>query len=173
MSTFKSMAEFYERYGSEEPNYSAPLKTCAKLIKVDAKRRFDLEQDPDGKKWKAHALATLMQRDKKTLKRSAKARKKVREGKGLSHKILQDDGALRRSVASNGPGHIEEVTPTMLVIGTSDPIAGVHQAGTNKAGKSRKVKIPQRRIIGFGKKLLSEIQQVFVLYRKRRMEGVG
>lgn len=47
--------------------------------------------------------------------------------------ILVREGHLRESLTAAGaPGHVEEITPTSLVVGTRNPTAAMHQWGTRR-----------------------------------------
>ena len=79
------------------------LKRCAVLIHADTKRNFHASHDPNGVPW---------------------AGLKHREGRPL-----RDKGILMASATAQGPGHIEFITDTMLVIGTNLDYAAIHQYG--------------------------------------------
>lgn len=167
MSNFLSMADYYHKQSGEK-DFREPLRSANTYIKADVKRRFASEQAPDGTKWAAHSAKTIAQRDRRTLKKSSKARKKVRSGGDLVHKLLQDTGALRQSFQTNNPDHVEQLSMTRLLTGSQQPLAAIHQNGTTRAGRNHKVTIPARPMLGLANPQAQAINEIFGLWWERR-----
>ena len=91
-------------------DWTRPLKVTAGLIKSDAARNFDRGIGPDGRPWSGLSSITLG----------------ARRGGSLP---LLDTGILRSSVTGGGKGHVEELTPRSLVIGSNLDYASTHQQG--------------------------------------------
>jgi phage virion morphogenesis protein len=72
---------------------------------------FEHEKSPDGINWKALSPSTIRQKNKKH--------------SGGNHKILQDKGKLRNSIAFHATNSFTEIT-------TDTEYAGFHQFGTSK-----------------------------------------
>jgi phage gpG-like protein len=96
------------------------------LIAEDMADKVDEQFDEGQGNWAPLAPATVAQ--------------KAREG--LDPRILHATVSMRRSFADEGhPDHVEHVTDSELLFGSSDPKAPLHQAGTSR--------MPARRILDF------------------------
>lgn len=60
---------------------------------------------------------------------------------------LRDTGRLVASISAGRAGHVTEVTPNSVFVGTNVEYAAIHQFG-GKAGRNRKVEIPARPFFG-------------------------
>lgn len=60
---------------------------------------------------------------------------------------LRDTGRLVASISAGGAGHVSEVTPHSVFVGTNVEYAAIHQFG-GRAGRNRKVEIPARPFFG-------------------------
>lgn len=87
--------------------------------------RFEREQDPQGRKWRPLAPATLKSR---------------RRGRGSRVAILQDSGRLRQSIT-------HKATARRARVGSNLVYAAIHQFG-GQAGRGRKVSVPARPYLG-------------------------
>lgn len=73
---------------------------------------------------------------------------------------------------------VDERWPNRIRMGTSLPYAGVHQAGTDRAGRSHNVHIPQRRILDFTDEDRRDVQRIFMagiatMYRRAGFKVLG
>lgn len=120
--TFTPMLEWIEgRLVHIAPAYDALYTTFRKI----EQKRFDAE----GPGWAPLAESTVVKR-------------------GSSHPILNETGNMRRSLTTKGaPNAVVEPLPDGLFMGTKDPLAAVHQKGTDKAGRDHTTKIPARPVV--------------------------
>lgn len=114
----------------DAPQCHDALQQWATEAKDELGQWMDQEQAPDGA---AHA----------PLAASTVARK------GFS-RILYEYGDLRESVAGTGDGHIEEVGPASVVLGTEHQKKGKPVAGFLQGGTSR---MPARPFVGATEKM--------------------
>jgi len=82
---------------------------------------------------------------------------------GPGSKLLRDTGLLMTSVTASGAGHIEEQAPQRFVFGTNLHYAGYHQFGTRR--------IPRRQFLGFGPKLLQDIDAAIGEFVEKKLAG--
>jgi phage virion morphogenesis protein len=115
------------------------LKDIAKHeIQAAQKRIRTRKVDPDGKKWKPHAYATIVQR--------------AREG-NLGRGLLYKSGLLARSFWSR-------ITKNKLTIRNRAPYAGYLQTGTRH--------MPARPYLGWGRKARDKAERFVVDYLRKR-----
>lgn len=62
---------------------------------------------------------------------------------GQDQRILHAEGDLRASLTRRGGDHLEEVTDSSLVFGTTDPKAKFHQFGTSTMPRRRPVELTE------------------------------
>lgn len=139
------------------PIYDALYSVFRKI----EQRRFDKE----GPGWAELAESTVAGRE--------------RLGIGGSHPILNRKGVtyrgrrggqLRTSLTTKGAkGAIVEPIPDGLFMGTSDPLAAVHQKGTSRAGRDHNVVIPARPLVDMTEADAEEFSEVVARY----MFGIG
>ena len=108
------------------------------------RERFNKEQSPEGQKWKPLAQSTIR-------------RRKKRHKRG-NMKILQDTGALRRSIAY-------EAGSNSVKVGSVLEYARTHQFGRGK--------IPARPFLGVTEGEKKHIVSMFRQYIKRHILGGG
>ena len=98
-----------------------PLQACAVAVKADVRENFDQSHDPDGNPWPGLKFP------------------RVRGGT----KPLMDRGILAASFSGSGQGHIEDVQPFQLTVGTNLDYASIHQTGgTIKPVRGKYLAIP-------------------------------
>ena len=93
-------------------------------LEAATERNFDDEGARIGAKWKPSRRAL--------------------EQKGQT---LRDTGRLVASISAGGAGHVSEVTPQSVFVGTNVEYAAIHQFG-GRAGRNRKVEMPARPFFG-------------------------
>lgn len=88
---------------------SGGFKQIAEMVKAEIREHFERQEGPDGAAWPPLAHP--------------------RKG-GRGGGPLVDSGSLLRSLIDQGhPQHVEEITPDSLTIGTTNPLAPVHDEG--------------------------------------------
>lgn len=92
-----------------QPDLSEALQEIAGVLSEDIREGFETETDPGGSPWTQWVFRQLGVPDSKP--------------------TLVSSGRLKASVQSGGPDHIEQITGTSLVYGTSVPYAATHQEG--------------------------------------------
>lgn len=102
----------------ERGSLEVPFKRCAVLINADVRRNFHEGHDPNGVPWLPL---------------------KHRQGKPL-----RDHGLLMASATAQGPGHVELITDTMLVVGTNLDYAAVHNYGATIHKQEQRRPYPQK-----------------------------
>jgi len=122
----KSMAGMLKR----SKNSKIAYKNISTRMHAATDRRFKNSVDPQGKAWQGLEQITIDQR-----------RKGKRKG---SPRPLLDTGALRNSI-------IDASTRTFAMVFTKKIYAQIHNSG-GKAGRGRKVTIPQRQFMGISNK---------------------
>lgn len=130
----KSMSGILKRSRSSRPAYSQ----IATRMEAATVRRFNTTSAPNGKSWKPLAESTIRQR---------------REG---SAKPLNDTGTLRSSIQSLGMRR-------RAIAFSSLNYARIHNKG-GKAGKGRKVTIPQRQFLGLSAKEIKRYNRLLQTY---------
>jgi phage gpG-like protein len=143
-TTFDQLARHLTELGGKVAalSFERPLKTAAVYLASQSKECFDQSRDPSGVAWLP-------------LKSPS-----ARRG-GPRSKPLRDTGLLMASVAARGAGHVEEVTRTSLVVGTSIDYASYHQLGTSS--------IPARPFLGITAKIEDRIARIILDYVKREL----
>jgi phage virion morphogenesis protein len=117
------------------------MRAIGKELEAATERNFDDEGARIGAKWKPSQRA--LRQGVFTPANSATGRRaSYRRGE-----TLRDTGRLASSIQSGQPGHIADVTPHSVFIGTNVEYAGIHQFG-GMAGRNRKVEIPARPFFG-------------------------
>jgi phage virion morphogenesis protein len=153
---FKELvSEYLDKFGKPHP----ALKSSGEyLIKV-TQDRFSGEHDPDGKPWKPLSPATLfgayMAKGRRVFTKKGSATKGFQRYT-MARKILTVSSRLRSSITYETAGNY-------LVIGTSTIYAAIHQFG-GKAGRGRKVLIPQRAFLGVNEQDLAEFSRIMEDY---------
>ncbi len=98
-------------------SWKVPLKRCRVAVLADVRKNFAEGHDPDGNPWLP-------------LKHP-----RARTGGGGEDKPLRDRGPLLASlVGQSAEGHVEELTDTLLELGTNLPYAHTHQQGSTIKG---------------------------------------
>lgn len=121
---------------------TAPLMRDISLgLVLSTQRRFELEQSPEGKKWKPFSPVTLYMRagGRKGFTKSGKVRKAA-ERKMNSAKLLRRTGRLFQSITA-------QHSATVAMAGTNVIYAAIHNFG-GPAGRGKKVEIPARPYFG-------------------------
>ena len=72
---------------------------------------------------------------------------------------LRDTGRLVASISAGGAGHVSEVTPQSVFVGTNVEYAAIHQFG-GRAGRNRKVEIPDRPFFGLNQQDEQDIAEL-------------
>lgn len=123
---------------------TAPLMQDISLsLLVSTHRRFELEQDPEGKKWRLFSAVTLRERAggrKAFFKSNRYKARKGTEAKMASAKLLRASNRLFQSITAAN-------TATEAQVGTNVVYAAIHNFGGD-AGRNKKVKIPARQYLG-------------------------
>lgn len=109
------------------------MDTIGETLKSSTQQRFKEGVDPDGKKWKP-------------------SQRVIKQGGQTLLKSVS--GGLRDSVSY-------EATPQMVVVGSNKIYARIHQLG-GKAGRGRKVTIPERPYLGINNEDRAEIKALMV-----------
>ena len=136
----------------------ALLEACGEALVSGTLKRFEDEEDPEGKKWEPSARAwergighAARKATKKRKGRRAKA------GSGNFGKTLTDTERLRKSIDSAVAGDTVLVGAKTVKLGSNTAYAHIHQMG-GQAGRGRKVKIPARPYLGVSKDDWEEIE---------------
>ncbi len=119
-------------------------KDVADLLLSRTLRRFDREEDPDGRHWVPHSKETVRKR-------------------GPGAKILNETGELRNSIRrirGNAAGTVYTITGAGSRLGVEDPQIA-RRAAANQYGT---LHIPQRRFLGIGR---LDVKAVDSLMRRR------
>jgi phage gpG-like protein len=105
------LAGYFTRNGQalSSLSFEVPFRQSRQLIVHDIEENFRQSHGPDGTPWPALAHP--------------------RANSQGSDKPLLDKGFLMASAVGPGTGHIEEMTGSRLIIGSSLPQAGIHQRG--------------------------------------------
>ncbi|MBS4046184.1 MAG: phage virion morphogenesis protein [Alphaproteobacteria bacterium] len=123
---------------------TAPLMRDISLsLLVSTHRRFELEQDPERKKWRLFSAVTLRERAggrKAFFKNNRYKARKGTEAKMASAKLLRASNRLFQSITA-------EHTATTAQVGTNVIYAAIHNFG-GQAGRNKKVTIPARQYLG-------------------------
>jgi len=122
-------------------NLRPAMKAIGERLLLTTEERFTAEEDPDGNPWQPLASRTILASLGKGNfhgKRGKVTSRAMRNAKG--RKILTRSHQLRRSLTYRaGADFVEE--------GTNKIYGAIHQLG-GKAGRGRKVEIPQRAYLG-------------------------
>lgn len=111
--TLGQLAAFLDRRAEDlaRIDFTEPLKQAAQALRSDVLENFQGGHAPDGAPW-------------------APVRHARAHGRGDSSQPLHDRGLLSASVTSpTEKGHIERITDTSLVMGTTFDYAAIHQFG--------------------------------------------
>jgi phage virion morphogenesis protein len=129
-----------ERAGKD----TAPLmKDISLSLLVSTHRRFELERDPEGKKWRLFSAVTLRMRAggrKAFFKNDKYKARKGTEAKMASAKLLRASGRLFQSITAAN-------TATSATVGSNVIYSRIHNLG-GQAGRNKKVTIPARQYLG-------------------------
>ena len=131
----------------DHPDLGNLWKQVAVALSADAKRRFVEGNAPDGTPWQPLARPRGRKRDRKK-----------RKGQGAD-KPLRDTGLLMASLTASGvgaPQHVERVTESGMIFGTSVPYASFHQHGTSR--------IPARPFLGISPRLQTALRRLITDY---------
>jgi phage gpG-like protein len=115
------------------PNLGQTWPAVGLYLQSQAQLNFVGGHDPDGGVW-------------------APLRHPSRRRGGPSAKPLRDTDVLMGSMVSNGPGHVDQRTPSSLVWGTSVSYGIFHQQGTRH--------IPARPFLGLTSQMIDRIAQI-------------
>lgn len=117
------------------------MRAIGGTLEASTEKNFDDEGARIGAKWKPSQRA--LRQGVFTPANSATGRRaSYRRGE-----TLRDTGRLVASISAGGAGHVSEVTPQSVFVGTNVEYAAIHQFG-GKAGRGRKVTIPARPFFG-------------------------
>jgi phage gpG-like protein len=153
LSLPEATAELDRMAAAAGPAPEPLMKVLAVAVGADAKENFDRGVDPDDKPWAPLAF-----------------RRPSSQG---SDKPLRDTGLLMASVIGQAQGHVERVSPGMLIVGTNRLGAALMQDGGTvvpKAGKA--LAIPLTREAAAVGSPRSFPRQLFLLWRKGATSGV-
>ena len=139
----------------------ALLEACGEALVSGTLKRFEDEEDPEGKKW-TPSIRSMPTEDKTTaVRRDARGRilkgsgKKIKGNRG--GKTLTDTARLRGSIDSAVAGDTVLVGANTVKLGSNFKYARIHQMG-GKAGRGHKVTIPARPYLGISKDDWEEIE---------------
>jgi phage gpG-like protein len=126
------------------PNLGQAWPAVGLYLQSQAQLNFAGGHSPEGAAW-----ATL--------------RHPSRRRGGPSAKPLRDTGILMGSMTSNGPGHVDQRTPSSLTWGTNVSYAGYHQWGTRH--------IPARPFLGLTGPMIERIADLVADVAARQVAG--
>lgn len=134
------------------------MAALGELVVSQTMRNFQLEQAPDGTKWKKSRRAMGSSDKTAGVQRDARGRfikGSGKKSKGKSGgKTLQDTGTLRSSITYKvATGGME------VFIGSNLQYAAVHQFG-GKAGRNLSTTIPARPYIGLNQEIEDEAREI-------------
>jgi len=151
----RRMIEPALRLGRE--NWGRPLEQCADIWRRETVEVFMAGGKP--KRWPPLSPVTIEGR---------RRGKKGRQGRFPRALPLLDTGRLYMSVTSLTPDSINELRPGELRVGTKVHYGPVHQFGTARAGRSRRVRIPPRPFV----LLLPEMVDKFIKAFQHHIERI-
>lgn len=141
----------------DKPDLTRAMRSCALAAKASVMDNFAGQHAPDGTPWPPRKRQRNRKRDKRARK------------KGGQQQLLQDRGLFRASYQS-GEGHVEEVGPLSLAVGSnlkagdSDfTLAEIHTFGTRT--------IPAREQIGWGEPLVETVTEIVADHLARQLGG--
>jgi phage virion morphogenesis protein len=118
-------------------NIDAALDEIGGSQVAETQQRFELERDPQGKRWRGLARSTLEKRSKKG---------------GTAARILRDDAELYDSI-------VHRVAGRGVRWGSNRIYARIHQLG-GQAGRGRRVRIEPRPFLGLSEEGKREIVEI-------------
>ena len=125
-------------------NATYAFNLIAAQMEATTIRRFKTTTSPDGARWKPLADSTVARR---------------RKGSSVP---LSDTGTLKNSIAGSGKAGSKQAT-----VSTNIQYAAIHNYG-GKAGRGRKVNIPQRQFMGIA---AGEVKRYNAILNRYIVEG--
>lgn len=148
----------------DEKGRKALLAEVGETLISSTQERFDEGKDPQGKAWEVSGRA--WERGLAVKGRKATEKRKGKRGRretGNFGKTLLDKGRLVRSID-------KAVTTNAVMVGSNLEYARIHQKG-GKAGRGRKVTIPQREYLGISDDDREEIAAIMADFLKNGFLG--
>jgi phage gpG-like protein len=157
------------------------MKECANIVAADLYEKMGEGVSPDGTPY-------------------VPLKAERRHGAGLLAGTPLAGTSIHASLLPGGPGHVEQVTPTSLAVGTSHPLAAVHRMGATiskperRRGRGEKpwvfegagggliftrrirahvVSLPAREFIGWSPAALAKCEDVLGRYGAAAISGEG